>query len=124
MWRPVGLIQALGGAVQVNVVRYHQVVADSAQVGKCGQAEAARTLAAVRSWRRNVLVLKVGIEGNMALESFLAGRAHEGERLAAAAAAVAAPLLLFYLERVDGELLLLLVRLPRLGLLSQLLQQA
>ena len=90
MRRPVGLVQALGGTVQVDVVGNNKMVSDRPQAGKCRTAETAGPLTAVGSRRRNVLILKVGVESNVALEALLAGRAHEGQWLAAAAGAVAA----------------------------------
>ena len=66
------------------------MVSDRPQAGKCRTAETAGPLTAVGSRRRNVLILKVGVESNVALEALLAGRAHEGQWLAAAAGAVAA----------------------------------
>jgi len=91
MGRPVRLVQALGGTVQVDVVGGDEVVADGPQAGEGGAAEAAGPLPALGSRPRDVLVLKVGVEGDVALESLLADGAHEGEGLAAAPAV---PLLL------------------------------
>jgi hypothetical protein len=97
--RSVRLVQTLGGTVQVDVVSGDQVVTDGPQAGKGRAAEATGALSAVGSRPRDVLVLKVGVEGNVALESLLADGAHEGEGLAAAVAVAArAVLLLLYLQ--------------------------
>lgn len=73
------LVQALVGVVQVDVVRRDEVVPHREKAWGARPAQTARSLA-VSPRGRQVLILEVGVHGNVALESLLAGRAHEGKR--------------------------------------------